>query len=166
MTKTTEIFRYRHARLQGGLILGVVALLTYSLWHLRVGWPWLLLCGVLLLTLGVFGLTMLVRRPQAMLWLEDGTLCWQEDSCLPFQQGWKGSLPVSDITHVRSTRTPLTDSFFFELVVTDTGGEPHPLPPNISALTRDKRLARLLETLRACKPAITFEEIHVPQETA
>lgn len=162
MTNTAEIVRYRHARLQGGLMVGVVALLTYALWHQQVGWPWLLLCGAVLLPLGAVGLTMLVRRPEAVLWVQDEILHWHEDSCLPFQRGRRGSLPVADITHVRSTRTPLTDSFYFELVLTDTGGGQHPLPPNISALTREQRLAQFLATLRTHQPTITFEETHVP----
>lgn len=106
---------------------------------------------------------MLVRRPQAVLWVEDETLHWQEDSCLPFQRGWRGAVPVSDITHVRSTRTPLTDSFFFELVIATADGEQHPMPPNISALTRGHRLTHLLATLRTHQPALTFEEIHEKQ---
>jgi hypothetical protein len=161
MKKITEIVRYGYARLQGGLIVGVVALLASALWHLRVGWPWLWPCGALLIALGVVGLTMLVRRPQAVLWFEDEILHWQEDSFLPFQRGWKGSLPVSDITHLRSTRTPLTGDFFYELVITAADGDQHPLPPNISFLTREQRLTDLLATLRAHKPTITFEEMHV-----
>ena len=158
MQNHIEIFRSRHARLQGGLILGVAALLAYALWHGQVGWPWLGLCGALLAILGAVGLTMLVRRPQAALWIQGGTLHWQEDSCLPFQRGWTGAIPAVSITQVRSTRTPLTESFHFELEITDSLGQRHALPPNISAQTRGHRLDQLLATLRTHNPAITFEE--------
>src|SRR6218665_1112615 len=86
MTKITEIVRYRHVRLQGGLIAAGVVGLTYALWHLRVDWPWILPCGALLVFLGVMALTMLIRRPEAVLWIEDGVLHWKEDSFLPFQR--------------------------------------------------------------------------------
>lgn len=158
MENHIEIYRSRHVRVQGGLILGVAGLLAYALWHGQVEWPLLGLCAALLAFLGAVGLTMLVRRPQAALWVQDGTLHWQEDSCLPFQRGWKGSIPVASIAQVRSTRTALTESFHYDLDITDTLGQQHPLPPNISAQTRGQRLDQLLATLRTHNPAITFEE--------
>lgn len=143
-------------------MLGVVACLAYALWHLQVGWSWALLSGVLLMVLGSIGFTMVVRSPQAVLWVEDETLCWKEESCLPFQQAQKGSVPVSDITHVQSTLTPLAESFHHELVITDSGGARHLLPPNLSFLTRGQRLHQLLAALRSRKPTITFAETVEP----
>jgi hypothetical protein len=161
MTDVIEITRVRHFRLLGGLFLAFVAVFAYPLWYVQMGWPWVLLWCSFLIAFGAVGITMLIRNPHVVLWFERDSLHWHEDSCVPFQRGWKGSIPVSDITNVRSTRRELTEGYFYELAFITADGKLHKMPPNISNETLKQQLAHLLATLRAHKPSITFEEIHL-----
>lgn len=59
-------------------------------------------------------------------------------------------------------RSPLAESFHHELVITDSHGARHLLPPNLSFLTREHRLTQLLAALRSNKPEITFAMVEEP----